>query len=94
MPLKKNMDLTAIVNYLNDDLKKSVENDVYPCLNLGHDEGGYFGVPRLVLSYVDYLAALYNGYEGKVKNGRRIFATGEYAKTFFTRCFCIHRSQL
>ena len=57
-------------------------NDVQPCLNLGRDEGGYFGVPRLVLSYVDYLGALYDGYNGKrdAKTGRRIFTRGKYAK--------------
>ena len=64
MPLQKNMDAIKIVDYLNNDLKESVINDVKPCLNLGRDEGGYFAVPRLVLSYVDYLGALYNGYTG------------------------------
>jgi hypothetical protein len=61
MPLEKNMNLTKIVKYLTEDLKASVQNDVKPCLSLGRKEGGYFAVPRLVLSYVDYLGGLYHG---------------------------------
>jgi hypothetical protein len=92
MPLKKNMDADKIVDYLNNDLKVSVINDVKPCLNIGRDEGGYFAVPRLVLSYVDYLGALYNGYTGKrdkrdKKPSKRIFATSKYAKTFLKEIF-------
>jgi len=89
MPLEKNMDVTKIVIYLADDLKKSAINDVKPCLNLNHEEGGYFGIPRLVLSYVDYLGALYNGYDGKIdkKTGRRIFAAVKYAKSFLNNIF-------
>lgn len=88
MPLEKGMNISTIINYLTKDLKKSIENDVYPCLNLGHDEGGYFAVPRLVLSYVDYLGSLYNGYSGKTnKNKRRIFTDNKYAKTFLNNIF-------
>ena len=78
------MDTSKIVNYLTKDLRKSVENDVYPCLSLGYDQGGFFVVPQLVLSYVDYLAALYNGYNGRMDRNkkRRIFTDGMYAKTF------------
>jgi hypothetical protein len=89
MPLEKNMDVNKILDYLTKDLQKSVINDVQPCLNLGRDEGGYFGVPRLVLSYVDYLGALYKGYNGKrePKTGRRIFTSGKYAKMFLNDIF-------
>jgi len=83
------MDINKILDYLTGDLQRSVINDVQPCLNLGRDEGGYFGVPRLVLSYVDYLGALYNGYNGKRerKTGRRLFTNSEYAKIFLNDIF-------
>ncbi|MDQ6864309.1 MAG: hypothetical protein M3044_10840 [Thermoproteota archaeon] len=79
------MDDSKIVKYLIDDLKKSVENDVKPCLI---NEGGYFAVPRLVLSYVDYLGVLYHGYDGR-KNGsnRRILSQAVYAKEFLKNIF-------
>src|SRR5918995_5366385 len=87
MPLRKNMDVTKVVDYLNNDLKVSIVNDVKPCLNLNRDEGGYFAIPRLVLSYVDYLGALYNGYTGlrDKRTNRRIFATNKYAKIFLDK---------
>jgi hypothetical protein len=89
MPLEKNMVVSKILDYLTSDLKKSVINDVRSCLNLGHDEGGYFAVPRLVLSYVDYLGALYNGYNGKrnERTGKRIFTSGKYAEIFLNDIF-------
>jgi hypothetical protein len=89
MPLEKNMVVSKILDYLTSDLKKSVVNDVRPCLNLGHDEGGYFAVPRLILSYVDYLGALYNGYNGKrnERTGKRIFTSGKYAKILLNDIF-------
>ena len=79
-----------IVDYLKNDLKTSVLNDVFPCLQLNNQNGGYFAVPRLVLSYVDYLGALYHGYLGRTNNnGRRIFADGRYAKAFLNDVFSI-----
>jgi hypothetical protein len=63
-------------------------DDISPCLNLGHDEGGYFAVPRLVLSCVDYLGAFYNGYRGrKDRSGRRIFTDGKYSKAVLNDLF-------
>lgn len=49
------MNLKQIKEYLSGDLTNSVVNDVKPCLNPTSSEGGYFAVPRLVLSYIDYL---------------------------------------
>jgi hypothetical protein len=82
------MDTAKIIEYLIDDLKKSVENDIKPCLNPATKEGGYFAVPRLVLSYVDYLGVLYHGYDGR-KDGsnRRILSQGVYAKEFLKDIF-------
>lgn len=87
MPLKRNMTLDKITEYLINDLKQSVINDVGPCVqNIG---GGYFSIPRLVLSYVDYLGALYHGYAGgpPVVGRRRRFADARYAKTFLRDVF-------
>lgn len=75
-------------DYLTKDLKVSVVNDVSPCLLPNQAAGGYFSVPRFVLSYVDYLGALYHGYNGqKDRSGRRIFASSTYAKAFLHDVF-------
>jgi|SRR5208282_3711110 len=82
------MTVNEMVDYLKKDLKKSVENDVSPCLQTEKREGGYFVIPRLVLSYVDYLGALHHGYSGSHKpKGRRIFADHTYAKSFIRDFF-------
>jgi hypothetical protein len=64
MPLALNMNGEQIKIYLLDDLKNSVINDIKPCLNLASQFGGYFAVPRLVLSYIDYLGTLYRSGHG------------------------------
>lgn len=75
-------------DYLLKDLLVSVINDVGPCLNAGQQEGGYFGVPRLVLSYVDYLGTLYHGYDGSRNRwGRREISKSQYGKSFLTDIF-------
>lgn len=88
MPRKINMTINDIVAYLQSDLKQSVLDDVQPCLQVGKPRGGYFAVPRLVLSYVDYLGALYHGYAGeRYHSGRRVFAKSTYAKAFLRDIF-------
>jgi hypothetical protein len=84
MPLKPNMTNTEIEEYLGHDLKVSIINDIKPCL-LG--EGGYFSVPRLVLSYVDYLGALFHGYKHPEQTKQRLFAKHTYAKRFLKYIF-------
>jgi hypothetical protein len=66
-----------------------VISDVGSCLNSVDPTGGVFGVPRLVLAYVDYLGTLYHGYDGSVdtRTGRRIFSKTKYAKTFLVEVF-------
>ncbi|MCL0082704.1 hypothetical protein M1O14_03225 [Dehalococcoidia bacterium] len=64
MPLKEDMTHDGVIEYLTDDLQKSIRMDVYPAIQIGNGEGGYFAVPRLVLCYVDFLGALYRGYRG------------------------------
>jgi hypothetical protein len=84
MPLKLDMTSTEIEEYLRNDLKDSIVNDIQPCL-VG--EGGYFGVPRLVLSYVDYLGALFHGYKHPNQTKQRSFARHTYAKRFLKYIF-------
>lgn len=87
MPLIQNMTLGQIRDYLTNDLKPSIINDVGPCIQPNQASGGYFAVPRLVLSYVDYLGALYHGYQGRRNRGRRVFADQAYAKAFLRDVF-------
>jgi hypothetical protein len=84
MPLSLNMNAEEIVDYLRDDLRISVINDIGPCIN---GQGGYFAVPKLVLSYVDYLGALFRGYTAWRIKRRRIFANHTYAKRFLNYIF-------
>lgn len=66
-----------------EELKRSAETDIKPIINIGSPEGGFFGVTRSVMSYIDYLGALYGGYNGSVdKRGRRIIANTQKATTF------------
>jgi hypothetical protein len=75
MPLKPNMTLEEAKEFLQGDLKRSIENDIRPILQPEKEEGGYFGVPRSVLCYVDFLGALYCGYQGeKFRNGKKRIA--------------------
>ena len=83
MPLAKDMDISKICEYLEYDLKKSIINDVKPIIQPNQQDGGYFGVPRLVLCYVDYLGALYEGYHGETdRTGRKVIAKSKHAKNF------------
>jgi hypothetical protein len=87
MPLAQGMTLRQMQDYLTKDLRVSVVNDVAPCLQPTKPTGGYFAVPRLVLGYVDYLGALYHGYQGRMNRGRRVFAESGYAKSFLRDVF-------
>ncbi|MGA9350610.1 MAG: hypothetical protein WBW48_17655 [Anaerolineae bacterium] len=80
--LKSSMTVEEAVGYLDKNLCKSIINDVWPILDRWrcHSEGGYFGVTRLVLCYVDYLGALYCGTQGN--NNPRHLATSKKAKTY------------
>lgn len=60
---KANMTKQEIVDYLRTDMKTIVEDDIKPCLLIGVPRGGYFSVPKLVLSCVDYLGALHSGWK-------------------------------
>lgn len=95
LPLEKKMDSSKIVKYLLDELQDSAENEIKPCVEYGHKQGRKnFGVPRLVLSYVDYLGVLYHGYDGnQTKTNRRRLSDPKYAKNFLKDVFvsiCSH----
>ena len=82
MPLKPSMSIREIEEYLKDDLKVSLEHDVLPVLE---GPGGYFGVARAVLCYVDFLGALYRGYKGgKACSDRKQIATSKKATAFIS----------
>jgi hypothetical protein len=89
MQRKLNMTASEAANYLQSEIKNSVILDVGSCLNSSNPKGGVFAVPRLVLAYVDYLGALYHGYDGSVdpRTGRRIFSKTSYAKSFLVEVF-------
>jgi hypothetical protein len=57
------MNKQEIIDYLTNDMKTLIEDDIKPCLLIHQPRGGYFSVPKLVLSCVDYLAALYCGWQ-------------------------------
>lgn len=84
------MTLAGIGDYLKGDLTASIRNDIGPMIRPDRPEGGYFGVCRMVLCYVDYLGALYQGYQGKKdkKSGRLIIAESSKAKSFLKEVFC------
>jgi len=75
------------VNRILNDLKTSIETDVYPVLQPNRPEGGYFGVTRTLLCYVDILGLLLEGWSGKLKkNGDKDdFATPKKAKVYIKK---------
>lgn len=62
MALEKNMSLARMKSFLNEELKEQILLEVAPILHLGQEQGGYFGVTRHILCFVDFLGALYSGY--------------------------------
>lgn len=59
MPLlPRDMTLEEIMEYLQNDLKRSIGTDIDPVIEHGD---GFFSVPRSVFSYIDYLGMLYTG---------------------------------
>lgn len=74
--------MTALRNSLNDD--------VLPILQatMRQEKGGYFIIPREVFAYVDFLGALYCGYDGSVdRAGRRRIASWWKAERFLEEVF-------
>lgn len=57
------MDIQRIEKYLREDIKKSIQNDVFPLVASSSvpPQGGLFAAPRLIFAYIDYLGYLYKG---------------------------------
>jgi len=72
------------IDRIINDLVVAINTDISPIIQPNRPEGGYFGVPRTVLCYVDVIGLLYSGWSGKKKkNGDKDdFATPKKAKIF------------
>ncbi|MBI2600462.1 hypothetical protein HYW42_00760 [Candidatus Daviesbacteria bacterium] len=75
------------IDRIINDLVTSINTDISPIIQPGRPEGGYFGVPRMVFCYIDFLGLLYSGWSGnKKKNGDKDdFATPQKAKIFIKK---------
>lgn len=67
MALQNNMELFQIKSFLEDEVKEQIFLEIAPILYIGQPAGGYFGVTRQILCFVDFLGALYCGYDEKEK---------------------------
>lgn len=83
------MSKREIIDYLTVDLKTACQNDILPAIQIGQSEGGYFSVPRLVLSCVDYLGALYCGWKSTecTRSGRPRFTASSKAIRYLEEIF-------
>lgn len=75
------------IDRIINDLVTSINTDVSPIIQPTRPEGGYFGVPRMVFCYIDFLGLLFSGWSGKKKkNGDKDdFATPQKAKTYIKK---------
>lgn len=76
-------DKEFIENFINNHIVKSIKNDIRPLLKTKNEDGeigGYFAVPVLVFTLVEYLGVLYAGKDSK-KSG------SEKAVTFIRKYF-------
>lgn len=87
---KTGMTTKEVLDYLNVEMKTLVEDEIKPCLSIGvANRGGFFSVPMLVLSCVDYLGALYSGWQPSERdhNGRPIFTSSVKAVRYLHDVF-------
>lgn len=87
MALTKDMNLEQIKSFLEEELKEQILLDIAPILYIGQKVGGYFGVTRQILCLVDFLGALYRGYDGKRKNKRMVISETWKAKELIKGVF-------
>lgn len=91
MALQENMELWQIKRFLEEEVKEQIFLEIAPILYIGQPVGGYFGVTRQILCFVDFLGALYSGYDDKEKkddlkkDGRMRISKSEKVKTFITK---------
>ena len=71
-------------NRVIHDLATSINTDIAPIINPSRPEGGYFGVPRSIFCYIDFLGLLLSGWSGKKnKKGQKIdFSTSPKGKRY------------
>jgi len=84
MALEKNMSLARMKSFLNEELKEQILLEVAPILHLGQAQGGYFGVTRHILCFIDFLGALYSGYRVENFKEREDIAMSKKAIKFIT----------
>ena len=65
MALNNNMSLEHMRSFLNEELKEQILLEIAPILHIGQSQGGYFGPSRQILCLVEFLGALYHGYDEK-----------------------------
>lgn len=75
------------VDRIINDLTASISTDIYPIIQPNRPDGGYFGVPRMVLCYIDVLGLLLVGWSGRKKRygDKKDFATSTKAKDFIKK---------
>jgi|SRR3989344_187359 len=72
MALNKNMSVKQIKDFLQHELLMQLENDVKPIISVKL-ESGFFGIPKQLMTFVDFLGALHRGITvEKDKNGNNI----------------------
>lgn len=94
MALDNNMPLVRIRSFLKEELKEQILLEIAPILHVGQSQGGYFGPSRSILCFVDFLGALYHGYDEREdkeylsgKSKRRTISKSEYAVEFLNNVF-------
>src|SRR6185437_301987 len=84
MALDKNMSYSQMKRFLSEELKEQILLEVSPILHLGQEQGGYFGVTRHILCFVDFLGALYSGYKTENLKEKEDVAMTRKAVRFIT----------
>lgn len=89
MALEKNMSFSQMESFLNEELKEQILYEIAPILHLGYSPGGYFGVTRQIVCMIDFLGALYSGfdptkdfYDVKRKKGKKNCLFGKSSKIY------------
>lgn len=94
MALENNMSLERMRSFLKEELKEQILLEIAPILHIGQNQGGYFGPSRQILCFVEFLGALYHGYDEKDdknflsgRSKRRTISKENYAVDFLQDIF-------
>lgn len=89
MALHKDMKLWEMKQFLQEEVKEQILLEIAPILHVGIQQGGYFGVTRQILCFVDFLGALYSGYDGEIdqRTGRKIISKSDKSIKFIEEVF-------